>query len=139
MGKITVYNTHQEDYTYKPNNFLICRTKDGNPLSNPFTYNGVKTRLAKLSFKTREEAIDAYKMYFKKMYGIDEGLTEAFDTIYEKYKNGEDIYLQCCCKPLPCHGDFLAEELQRKLIKEKMEERRKNNKSKCHVDSEEDK
>lgn len=139
MGKITVYNTHQEDYTYKPNNFLICRTKDGNPLANPFTYNGVKTRLAKLSFKTREEAIDAYKMYFKKMYGLDEGLTKTFDTIYEKYKNGEDIYLQCCCKPLPCHGDFLAEELQRKLIKEKMEERRKNNKSKCHVDSEEDK
>ena len=139
MGKITVYNTHQEDYTYKPNNFLICRTKGGNPLANPFTYNGVKTRLAKLSFKTREEAIDAYKMYFKKMYGLDEGLTKAFDTIYEKYKNGEDIYLQCCCKPLPCHGDFLAEELQRKLIKEKMEERRKNNKSKCHVDSEEDK
>ena len=139
MGKITVYNTHQEDYTYKPNNFLICRTKDGNPLANPFTYNGVKTRLAKLSFKTREEAIDAYKMYFKKMYGLDEGLTKAFDTIYEKYKNGEDIYLQCCCKPLPCHGDFIAEELQRKLIKEKMEERRENNKSKCHVDSEEDK
>lgn len=139
MGKITVYNTHQEDYTYKPNNFLICRTKDGNPLANPFTYNGVKTRLAKLSFKTREEAIDAYKMYFKKMYGLDEGLTKAFDTIYEKYKNGEDIYLQCCCKPLPCHGDFLAEELQRKLIKEKIEERRKNNKSKCNVDSEEDK
>ena len=139
MGKITVYNTHQEDYTYKPNNFLICRTKDGNPLANPFTYNGVKTRLTKLSFKTREEAIDAYKMYFKKMYGLDEGLTKAFDTIYEKYKNGEDIYLQCCCKPLPCHGDFLAEELQRKLIKEKMEERRENNKSKCHVDSEEDK
>lgn len=139
MGKITVYNTHQEDYTYKPNNFLICRTKDGNPLANPFTYNGVKTRLAKLSFKTREEAIDAYKLYFKKMYGLDEGLTKAFDTIYEKYKNGEDIYLQCCCKPLPCHGDFLAEELQRRLIKEKMEERRKNNKSKCKVDSEEDK
>ena len=139
MGKITVYNTHQEDYTYKPNNFLICRTKEGNPLANPFTYNGVKTRLAKLSFKTREEAIDAYKMYFKKMYGLDEGLTKAFDTIYEKYKNGEDIYLQCCCKPLPCHGDFLAEELQRKLIKEKMEERRKNNKSKCNVGSEEDK
>ena len=139
MGKITVYNTHQEDYTYKPNNFLICRTKDGNPLANPFTYNGVKTRLAKLSFKSRDEAIDAYKLYFKKMYGLDEGLTKAFDTIYEKYKNGEDIYLQCCCKPLPCHGDFLAEELQRKLIKEKMEERRKNNKSKCNVDSEEDK
>lgn len=129
MGKITVYNTYQEDFTYKPNNFLICRTKFGNPLANPFTYNGVKTRLAKLSFKTREEAIDAYKVYFKRMYGVDEDLTKAFDEIYEKYKNGEDVYLQCCCKPLPCHGDFLAEELQRKLILEKLAERKKTKKS----------
>lgn len=129
MGKITVYNTYQEDFTYKPNNFLICRTKFGNPLANPFTYNGVKTRLAKLSFKTREEAIDAYKVYFKRMYGVDEDLTKAFDEIYDKYKNGEDVYLQCCCKPLPCHGDFLAEELQRKLILEKLAERKKTKKS----------
>lgn len=135
MGKIIVYNTYQEDFTYKPNNFLICRTRNGNPLANPFTYNGVKTKLSKLSFKTREEAIEAYKVYFGKMYGVDEELTKAFDTIYEKYKNGEDVYLQCCCKPFPCHGDFLAEEMQRKLVKEKLAERRKNNKSKVPMDS----
>ena len=135
MGTIKVYNTYQEDFTYKPNNFLICRTRSGNPLANPFSYNGVKTKLSKLSFKTREEAIDAYKVYFKKMYGVDEGLTKAIDTIYEKYKNGEDVYLQCCCKPLPCHGDFLAEELQRKLVMEKLAERRKNKKSNTTMDS----
>ena len=39
--------------------------------------------------------------------------------IYERYKNGEDIYLQCFCKPLRCHGDFIARILQKKLIMEK--------------------
>ena len=129
MGKIYVYNCHNEDFTSQENNFYIGRSKDGNPLGNPFTFNGKKSNLAKLSFKTREESINAYRMYFKKAYGKDEGLTKAFDEIYEHYKNGEDIYLQCFCKPLPCHGDVIAEELQKKLIKEKMAEM-KNNKEK---------
>ena len=56
---------------------------------------------------------------------------EEKNKIYEHYKNGEDIYLQCFCKPLPCHCDIIADRLQRKLIKEKLEERKKlkNNKS----------
>jgi hypothetical protein len=119
---IYVYNSHDEDHTSENNNFYIARPS---PLGNPFTHNGVRTSLAKLSFKTREEAIDAYKMYFDKMYGNDEDFTKAFDEIYEHYKNGEDIYLQCFCKPKPCHGDYIAEQLQRKLVKEKLEERKK--------------
>ena len=125
---IYVYNSHNEDFTSKENNFYIGRSKSGNPLGNPFTHNGVRTSLANLSFKTREEAIKAYEKYFDKMYGVDEELTKAFDEIYEHYKNGEDVYLQCFCKPLPCHGDIIAERLQRKLIKEKLEERKKNKK-----------
>lgn len=126
MGMVIVYNTKDVDYSNKENNFYIGRSKSGNPLGNPFTHNGRKSSLAKLSFKTREEAIDAYRMYFKELYGKDKALTEAFDKIYEKYKNGEDVYLQCFCKPLACHGDVIAEELQKKLIKEKMEEKKKN-------------
>lgn len=122
---IKVYNLHEEDYSNKPNNYYVGRSKQGNPLGNPFTHNGVRKSIAKLSFKTREEAIEAYKLYFRKMYGVDEDLTKAFDEIYEHYKNGEDIYLACFCKPLPCHADFLAEELQRKLIKEKLAEKKK--------------
>jgi hypothetical protein len=125
MGKIVVYNTKQDDFTSEPNNFYIGRNKDGNPLGNPFTHNGVKTNLAKLSFKTREQAIEAFGKYFDERYGKDEELTKAFDNIYEHYKNGEDIYLQCFCKPLPCHGDVIADRLQRKLIKEKLKERKK--------------
>ena len=119
---IYVYNSKSEDHTSEPNNFYIGRPS---PLGNPFSFNGQKSDLAKLSFKTREEAIEAYGIYFDKMYGVDEEMTKAFDEIYEHYKNGEDVYLQCFCKPLPCHGDIIAERLQRKLIKEKLKERRK--------------
>ena len=118
---IFVYNSHAEDHTSNPNNFYIGR---GSPLGNPFTHNGVRSVFKTFAFKTREQAIDAYDKYFDKMYGTDEAFTKAFDEIYEHYKNGEDIYLQCFCKPLPCHGDIIADKLQKKLIKEKMQERK---------------
>ena len=118
---IKVYNCKTEDHTSDPNNYYIGRPSI---LGNPFTHDGKKSSLAKLTFKTREEAIDAYKVYFKQMYQNDSEFKAAFDEIYEKYKNGEDIYLQCFCKPLPCHGDVIASELQKKLIKETMEKKR---------------
>lgn len=118
---IYVYNSHNEDFTLKENNYYIGRPS---VLGNPFTHNGVRTNLAKLSFKTREDAIAAYDKYFDTMYGKDDEFTKAFDEIYEHYKNGEDIYLQCFCKPLPCHGDIIANKLQKKLIQEKLEERK---------------
>ena len=122
---IYVYNSHTEDFTSHPNNFYVGRPSI---LGNPFSHNGVRTNLAKLTFKTREEAVEAYEKYFDKMYGTDEEFTKAFDEIYQHYKNGEDIYLQCFCKPKACHGDVIAEKLQRKLIKEKMEERKRERK-----------
>jgi len=128
MGQIHVYNIHQEDHSSEDNNWYVGRSKNGNPLSSPFTFNGKRSNLAKLSFKTREEAINAYRMYFEKAYGKDTELTKAFDEIYEHYKNGEDIWLGCFCKPEPCHGDVLAEELQKKLLKEKMKELRNRKK-----------
>ena len=118
---IYVYNSHNEDFTLKENNYYIGRPS---VLGNPFTHNGVRTNLAKLSFKTREDAIAAYDKYFDTMYGKDDEFTKAFDEIYEHYKNGEDIYLQCFCKPLACHGDIIANKLQKKLIQEKLKERR---------------
>lgn len=116
---IYVYNSHNEDYTSRPNNFYIGRPSI---LCNPFSHNGVRSCFKTLTFKTREEAIAAYEKYFDKMYGSDEEFTKAFDEIYEHYKNGEDIYLQCFCKPNACHGDVIADKLQRKLIKEKIGE-----------------
>ena len=119
---IYCYNCKIEDHTSKPNNVYIGR---GSVLGNPYTYDGKKSSLSKLSFKTREEAINAYKLYFQAMYESDLEFKLTVDQIYDKYKNGEDIYLQCFCKPLACHGDFIKEFLEKKLIKEKMVERKK--------------
>lgn len=119
---IYCYNCKVEDHTSHPNNVYIGR---GSVLGNPYTHDGKKSSLAKLSFKTREEAINAYKSYFQVMYENDLEFRLTIDQIYNKYKNGEDIYLQCFCKPLECHGDFIKEFLEKKLIKEKMMERKK--------------
>jgi hypothetical protein len=119
---IYVYNSHVEDFTSHPNNVPIYR---GTILGNPYTHDGKKSSLARLSFKTREEALNAYKIYFKTMYEQDVEFKTYFDSIYEKYKNGEDIYLQCFCKPLKCHGDIIAEELQKKLIKDNIKNKKR--------------
>lgn len=128
MSNIIVWNTNGDiDYSSEPYNFYIGRSKTmSSPLANPFTHNGKRSSLAKLTFKTREEALEAYELYFEKMYGSDEAFTNEFNRIYKAYRDGHDVYLQCFCKPLPCHGDILARKLQEKLIREKREEFKMN-------------
>lgn len=128
MANIVVWNTNGDiDYSSEPYNFYIGRSKSmTSPLANPFTHNGKRSSLAKLSFKTREEALEAYELYFDKMYGADESFTNEFNRIYKAYKTGHDVFLQCFCKPLPCHGDIIARKLQEKLIREKREEFKRN-------------
>ena len=125
MGKIIVWNCHgNDDFSNKENNYYIGRSKDGNILANPFSFNAQKSSLATLTFKTREEALEAYKEYFKRQYENDEYFKEVIDEIYKKYKRGEDIYFQCFCAPEPCHGDIIADALRKRLLKEKMAEMR---------------
>ena len=52
----------------------------------------------------------------------NKGRVFSIDEIYEKYKNGETIYLECYCAPLPCHGDIIVKKLQQRLLKEKIKE-----------------
>lgn len=122
---IHVINIKNEDHSIDPGYFYIGRSKNNNsPLGNPFTHAGKRTNLAKLSFPTVEQAIEAYEMYFDAMYGKDEDFTKAFDEIYEYYKTGKDVYLGCFCAPKKCHGEIIAKKLQQKLIKEKLKERK---------------
>lgn len=119
---IKVYNVKTEDYSSHPNNYYIYR---GTVLGNSFTHDGKRSSLARLSFKTREEALNAYEEYFKRMYEMDEEFKRTVDEIYLKYKNGEDVYLGCFCAPLPCHGNVIAKQLQKRLIQERKNERLK--------------
>ena len=61
-GTIHVVNIHTDDCSGKDNYFYIGRSKDGNPLGNPFTHNGAKSSLAKLTFKTSK--FISFKSYF---------------------------------------------------------------------------
>ena len=117
---IIVYNRTKEDHSANENNFPIFRP---NILGNPFTH--IKDRHTKASYivSTRDEAIRRYSMYFDAMYGSNVEFTKEVDKIYEKYKRGEDVYLECYCKPNSCHGDIIAEKLRKRLIREKLNNR----------------
>ena len=113
---IIVYNRTREDHSNSPNNYPIYRPYI---LGNPYTAIKSKNTKAMYVVKTREEAISRYSDYFDIMYGSNKLFTEAVDRIYEKYKNGETVYLECYCAPKPCHGDIIAEKLRKRLLKEK--------------------
>ena len=116
---IIVYNKTNEDYSTLPNNYYIGR---GSVLGNPYTHKQLNKTMALFHVSSRDEAVDKYDSYFDLQYGRNEAFTELIDEIYEKYKNGEDIYLECYCKPQRCHGDVIASKLQKRLLKEKIRE-----------------
>jgi hypothetical protein len=92
MGKIMVYNSHLENHENEKNNFYIGRSRNGNPLGNPFTYEGKKSDIARFVVNTREESIEKYKEYFREMYGKDNELTRAFNEIYEPITNPDNLH-----------------------------------------------
>lgn len=124
---IIVYNRTKEDYSDRENNYPIYRPSI---LSNPYTYIKDKKTQAMFVVKTREEAIERYKGYFDRMYKGNAPFKYLIDEMYEKYKNGEDIYLECYCAPEPCHGDIIKDRLEKRLVKERIKEakERRNNK-----------
>lgn len=123
---IIVYNRTKEDYSNHPNNYPIYR--GGSVLGNPYTDKPVSKTLAVYQVRNRDEAIDRYSSYFDMQYGRNKEFTEIIDEIYELYKNGEDVYFECYCHPLRCHGDIIVEKLQKRLLKEKITEyKRKKN------------
>lgn len=114
---IYVYNRNVEDFSMLENNYPIYR--GASILGNPYTHLPVKDTKAMYQCKTREEAIEKYDKYFDIMYGGNAEFTRVVDEMYEKYKNGENLFLECYCKPQPCHGDIIAKKLQEMFIKEK--------------------
>ena len=92
---IYVYDRNVEDFSALENNYPIYR--GASILGNPYTHLPVKDTKAMFQCKTREEAIEKYSEYFDIMYGNNIEFTKIIDEMYEKYKNGEDIYLECFC------------------------------------------
>ena len=116
---IIVYNRRTEDHSSEKNNYPAYRPSI---LSNPFSHIKDKKTLAMFVVKTRDEAIDRYEGYFDRMYKGNAPFKFIIDEMYEKYKNGEDIYLECYCKPERCHCDIIKDKLEKRLVKERIKE-----------------
>lgn len=67
---------------------------------NPFTHK--KGTLAQFQVATRHEAIEKYRAYILQRLEKEPSLREDLRRLKGKV-------LGCHCKPLPCHGDVLAE------------------------------
>lgn len=117
---IIVYNRQKETHT--ENNFRCYRPF---ALANPYTHLELDKTKAIYKVGSREEAIKAYDHYFDLMYRSNLRFKRVVDIIYEKYKAGEDVFLECYCAPQPCHCDVIKRKLEERLLKEKVEEQLK--------------
>ena len=122
---IYVYNRTKEAHFGK-NNFPIFRGVS--VLANPYTHIKDKKTKALYVVSDRDEAIRQYSHYFDVMYDSNKEFTAEVDRIYEAYKTGEPVYLECYCHPESCHGDIIAEKLRKRLIKEKLDDYRREGK-----------
>ena len=118
MGLI-VYNRTIESHSSDKNNYRIFRPSI---LGNPYTHLPVDKTKAIYQVKSRDEAVENYSKYFDIMYRSNLKFKAAVDEIYEKYKSGETIWLECYCHPQRCHGDIIKEKLEKRLIKERFQE-----------------
>ena len=116
---IIVYNRKTETHSDSPNNFRCYRPF---VLANPYTHLPVEKTKAIYKVSTREDAVKAYDHYFDLMYRSNVRFKRVVDIIYERYKSGEDVFLECYCKPEACHCDVIKEKLEKRLMKEKIDE-----------------
>ena len=116
MSGIHVYNITTEEHN--GDNVFYCGR--GSVLGNPYTDIKDKSTKALYVVKTREEAIEKYSHYFDIMCNSNLSFKSAVDEIYEKYKNGDDVWLGCYCKPKSCHCDIIVDKLRKRLVKEKV-------------------
>lgn len=126
MSKVHIVNIHTTDCSGMKNYYYIGKSKKGNPLSNPFTYDPNHNSAKNLTFKSREKCIEAYRQYFKACYNKtgQESLTRMFNEIYSHYINDEDIYLGDLENPNDSHGIVIADELRKKAIREQIARKR---------------
>lgn len=122
MGKIIIYDVQAECHSTDPNNFSIG---DGSVLSNPFKCNGKRTNLQSLTFRTHNEASEAFSNYFDYNYANNKEFKDAVDLLYGRYKDGQNIYLQCSSDEDEHHGKVIARKITSMLLKERLSERKK--------------
>ena len=119
MGKIIRYCKLTEDHV-GDNAFDVSRT---NILGNPYTHIKERQTKAQVKVKTREDAIEYYKEYFRRMMASKDKeavpFQKEFRRIVDAYKKYDVVYIGCYCHlNESCHGDFIIEQVIKTAVRE---------------------
>lgn len=94
-GTVMVLNKHAGRIPWTAVNIMR-----GTVFGNPYRIS---------SHATREDVINKYREYLLEHTNRRSGpLYEAIVKLVDRYRDGEDLYLECVCHPLECHGDIIA-------------------------------
>ncbi len=64
---------------------------------------------------TRDEVISYYKVWLdKQIKNKNKDVCDYLNLIFNEAKEN-DVWLECCCKNLNCHGDYIKEIIDKKL------------------------
>lgn len=126
MGKIIRYCKLTEDHV-GDNAFDVSRA---GILGNPYTHIKDRNTKATVKVKTRDQAIELYKEYFKTMMESQDPRSKPFQREFRKivdaYKKYDVVYIGCYCHlNESCHGDFIIEQVIRTAVRECILERAK--------------
>lgn len=126
MGKIIRYCKLTEDHV-GDNVFDVSRT---GILGNPYTHIKNRDTKALVKVKTREDAIELYKVYFKRMMESNDQRSKPFQREFRKivdaYKKYDTVYIGCYCHlNESCHGDFIIQEVIRTSVREYILEKKR--------------
>lgn len=129
MGKIIRYCKLTEDHV-GDNAFDVSRA---GVLGNPYTHIKDRNTKALIKVKTREDAINLYKLYFKEMMSSKDKkmipFQREFRKIVDAYKKYDTVYVGCYCHlNESCHADFIIEEVIKTAVRESILERAKEKK-----------
>ena len=124
MGKIIRYCKLTEDHV-GDNAFDVSRA---GILGNPYTHIKDRNTKATVKVKTRDQAIELYKEYFKTMMESQDPRSIPFQREFRKivdaYKKYDVVYIGCYCHlNESCHGDFIIEQVIRTAVRECILER----------------
>lgn len=131
MGKIIRYCKLTEDHVGE-NAFDVSRA---GILGNPYTHIKDRTTKALVKVKTRDEAIELYKVYFKKMMESKDKEAKPFQRefrrIVDAYKTYDTVYVGCYCHlNESCHADFIIDQVIKTAVRECiLEKAKEKNKS----------
>jgi hypothetical protein len=119
MGKIIRYCKLTEDHV-GDNAFDVSRT---GVLGNPYTHIKDRDTKATVKVKTREEAIELYKVYFNRMMESRDSRAKPFQRefrrIVDAYKKYDVVYIGCYCHlNESCHGDFIIDQVIKTAVRE---------------------